>query len=70
MSVPIGQEIRITKLTDAEWMTIQSKETFQNQGEWEFISINETNTVGKVLWLEMDQLMYQVQSTGYKVKLN
>ncbi|XP_050960297.1 5-hydroxytryptamine receptor 3A-like, partial [Labeo rohita] len=55
-----SQEIRITKLTDAEWMTIQSKETFQNQGEWEFISINETNTVGKVLWLEMDQLMYQI----------
>ncbi|KAL0151028.1 hypothetical protein M9458_053541, partial [Cirrhinus mrigala] len=53
------QEIRVAKLTDAEWMTVQSKETFHNQGEWEFISINGTNTVGKVLWLEMDQLMYQ-----------
>ncbi|KAL1277529.1 hypothetical protein QQF64_024202 [Cirrhinus molitorella] len=54
------EEIKLTKLTNAEWMTFQSKETFHSQGEWEFLGINGTNSTAQVVWLEMDQLMYQI----------
>jgi len=67
MFVCTDQEIKLDTLTDAKWATFKSKELFRAQGEWDFISINSTEAtieedVGES---EINQLIYQVQSTGY-----
>ncbi|XP_056117895.1 5-hydroxytryptamine receptor 3A-like [Rhinichthys klamathensis goyatoka] len=56
------QEIILDTLSDAEWATFKSKEVFQAQGEWDFISINSTSsTIGDDIGeSEINQLIYQI----------
>ncbi|KAK7174167.1 hypothetical protein R3I93_001377 [Phoxinus phoxinus] len=56
------QEIILDTLSGAKWMTFKSKELFQAQGEWDLISIDNTNTTifDDVGEFEIHQLIYQI----------
>jgi len=53
----------MSSLFGSEWLTHESKETFQAQGEWELLSIDMTPANNTFMWGVKSQLIYQVQST-------
>lgn len=67
MSVPTVKALTINTLYGSVWLTQESKQTFQAQGEWELLSINMTNYNATFIWGVKNQLIYQVQGTGYGV---
>ncbi|KAL1277525.1 hypothetical protein QQF64_024198 [Cirrhinus molitorella] len=53
-------ELKIDSLTDSEWVTHESKDTFQAQGEWELLNINMINSNYTFFWSDNNQLIYQI----------
>ncbi|XP_058626438.1 5-hydroxytryptamine receptor 3A-like isoform X1 [Onychostoma macrolepis] len=54
------QELTINTLYGSEWLTLESKQTFQAQGEWELLSINMINCNATFIWAVKNQLIYQI----------
>ncbi|KAK2915834.1 hypothetical protein Q8A67_000208 [Cirrhinus molitorella] len=54
-------ELKIDSLTDSEWVTHESKDTFQAQGEWELLNINMINSNYTFFWSDNNQLIYQAK---------
>ncbi|CAM4420611.1 unnamed protein product [Leuciscus chuanchicus] len=50
----------MNSLYDSVWLTEESKQTFQAQGEWELLSINMTSSNNSMLWSVKNQLVYQI----------
>jgi len=64
MSVPTEKDITIMPMSDQGNIIYFSQELFQAQGEWELLSLKYSkDTLFRAI--EFDQLIYQVQSTGY-----
>ncbi|RXN14043.1 5-hydroxytryptamine receptor 3A-like protein [Labeo rohita] len=59
-SAHTDRELKVTSLFGSEWLTSESKHTFQAQGEWEFISINTAYSNNNFLWGVKNQLIYQI----------
>ncbi|KAK7174168.1 hypothetical protein R3I93_001378 [Phoxinus phoxinus] len=53
-------ELVMNTLYGSVWLTHESKETFQAQGEWELISINMTSSNSTLIWGVQNQLIYQI----------
>ncbi|XP_016391990.1 5-hydroxytryptamine receptor 3A-like [Sinocyclocheilus rhinocerous] len=56
------EELKVLTFADSEWVTHESKQTFQAQGEWELLSINmvKSNISVGYEWDMKDQLIYQI----------
>ncbi|XP_052397554.1 5-hydroxytryptamine receptor 3A-like [Carassius gibelio] len=54
------EELIIRPFSGASFLTLSSKQAFQTQGEWEFLSINMSNTNVSYLGQQQDQLIYTI----------
>lgn len=56
------EELIVLTFADSDWVTHESKQTFQAQGEWELLSINmvKSNISVGYEWDMKDQLIYQI----------
>ncbi|XP_077086691.1 5-hydroxytryptamine receptor 3A-like [Siphateles boraxobius] len=53
-------ELVMNSLYGSEWLTQESKETFQAQGEWELLSIDMTSSNLTFIWGVKHQLIFQI----------
>ncbi|XP_058627073.1 5-hydroxytryptamine receptor 3A-like isoform X1 [Onychostoma macrolepis] len=56
------EELKVLTFTDPNWVTHESKQSFQAQGEWELVNINidKSNISVGYEWDMKDQLIYQI----------
>lgn len=57
-----GEELIIRPFSGASFLTLSSKQAFQTQGEWEFLSINMSKANVSTLGELQDLLIYKVRS--------
>ncbi len=49
MSVSTVEELEVLTFTDPKWVTHESKQSFQAQGEWELLNINMVKSTISVI---------------------
>ncbi|XP_016424213.1 5-hydroxytryptamine receptor 3A-like [Sinocyclocheilus rhinocerous] len=54
------EELIISPFSGASFLTLSSKQAFQTQGEWEFLSINMSKANASTLGVLQDQLIYKI----------